>query len=100
MKLIEIISENNAGENSILIEELSKYKKQLCIYYNHYFSDEPILMVISVMNACQYAKIVPSRDFDDAICAYLDDYDCDNEDSERFGEYETICANSIALKDL
>lgn len=102
MKLHEIISENNAGENSILIEELVKYKKQLYIYYNRYFSGEPALMVTAVMNACQYGRIVPSCDFEEAICQELgvDYIDQENTDSDEFAAYETICANSIMLKDL
>jgi len=101
MKIHEIITENNAGENSILIEELAKYAKQLYIYYNHYFPGEPVLMVTSVTNACQYAKIVSSCDFEEAICQELgvDYVDQEDTDSDKFAAYETICANSIMLKE-
>lgn len=100
MKLHEIITANEDYTQSVLIEEIVKYKKQLYVYYSHYFSSEPVLMVTEVMNAAQYGRIEPANEIDEAICAYLDDYDCQNEESENFGTYETICANSMMLKDL
>jgi hypothetical protein len=100
MKLHEIITALEDHTQSVLIEKMVPYKKSLLAYFSSRFTSEPVLMVTSVTNACQYARIEPAGELNDAICAYLDDYDCDNEDSENFSEYETICANSIMLKDL
>lgn len=100
MKLHEIIAAHENGTDSILIEKMIPYKKSLLIYFSNRFSSEPVLMVTMVTNACQYGRIEPANEFNEAIGAYLDDYDCANEDSENFPEYETICANSIMLKDL
>jgi hypothetical protein len=52
------------------------------------------------MNAAQYGKIVPMSEFQDAICEYLDDYNCMDEESENFSAYENICFNSIPLSRL
>ena len=100
MKLYEIIEiMNNQHETSVLTEELFKYKRSLYTYFKDLFCCEPVLMVTSVTNATQYARIEPSNEFNEAICTWLDDYECDNENSENFCEYETICANSLMLKD-
>jgi bifunctional N-acetylglucosamine-1-phosphate-uridyltransferase/glucosamine-1-phosphate-acetyltransferase GlmU-like protein len=102
MLLHEIITANENPKTAILIEKLIPYKKSLHIYYSNYSNhgDEPLLMVTAVMNAAQYGRIVSSNELTEAICEYLDDYDCMEETSENFGEYETICFNSILLKTL
>lgn len=100
MKLHEIITALETPTNSVLIELMIPYKKLLLRYYSAHFTSEPVLMVTSVMNAAQYARIEPANELNEAICAYLDDYDCSNEESEKFCEYETICANSIMLNKL
>ena len=100
MKLHEIITAHEDPTQSILIEKMIPYKKSLLAYYTAQFTSEPILMVTAAMNAAQYGRIEPVNELNEAICAYLDDYDCDNEESENFCEYETICANSMMLKDL
>lgn len=96
MKLHEIITAMEDPTDSVLIEKMIPYKKSLLAYFSSRFTSEPVLMVTSVFNAAQYGRIEPAGELNDAICAWLDDYDCDNEESE----YETICANSIMLKDL
>lgn len=100
MKLHEIITALETPTNSVLIESMIPYKKSLLAYYRDQFMTEPVLMVTMVANAVQYARIEPQDEFNEAICAYLDDYDCLNEGSENFGEYETICFNSMMLADL
>lgn len=100
MKLHEIITAMENPTDSVLIEKMIPYKKSLLAYFSSRFTSEPILMITDVFNAAQYGRIEPVGELNDAICAYLDDYDCDNEESENFCEYETICANSIMLKDL
>ena len=97
MKLHEIIKTMESGKDSVIIEELFKYRKALKVYYNNYFSGGAILMVTAVFNACGYGIIVPEDEFNEAICTYLNDFDCSNEDNENYSEYETICANSIPL---
>lgn len=100
MKLHEIIEQNAIDTNSILIELLLPYKKSLYTIFSREYRGEPVLMVTDVFNAAQYGKIVPANDFIDAVCAYLDDYNCTDEESENYAAYETICFNSIPLSKL
>ena len=107
MKLHEIIEQNNANEtNSILVETLVPYKKQLLTWFTNEFIGEPMLMVVSVFNACQYAKIVDEFEFSEAINKYLgvDYIETDSNDpnfnSDLFCDYETICSNSMVLSKL
>lgn len=102
MNLHSIITANESDTQSILIETMLPYKKSLLTYYSNEFGNrnEPILMVTDVFNAAQYGKIVGANDFIDAICAYLEDYNCSDETSENFAAYETICFNSIPLAKL
>ena len=85
---------------SILIEKMLPYKKSLLTYYKDMFFDEPVLMVTDVFNAAQYAKIVPANELNEAICTYLNDYDCMDKDNENFSCYEAICFNSMMLSKL
>jgi len=96
MNLSEIIKSNLNPTDSILIELLIPYKKMLGLYYSDLFGCEPILMVTSVSNACQYGKIVPSDEFSEAVYEWMgvDYVDEDDTESDDFCEYETICANS------
>jgi hypothetical protein len=101
MMLHEIIEANETASNSILIECLIPYKKLLLAYYRElYYKSEPILMVTSVSNAAQYGRIVAAHEFTESICEYLKDWQCTEEDSEGFSEYETINFNSIPLSAL
>jgi len=103
MKLHEIIKMNEDHTTSIEVGQLAVYKKSLLTYYSDLFPSEPMLMVTDVMNACQYAKIVPSCEFADAICDYLgvNYIETDMEDvyfdEDLFSQYETINFNSIQL---
>ena len=99
MKLHEIITALEDHTQSVLIEKMVPYKKSLLAYFSSKFSSEPVLMVTDVFNSAQYGRIEPINELNESICAYLDDYDCANEESENFGEYETICANSMMLKE-
>ena len=100
LKLHEIIELNEKPHTSILIELLIPYKYSLYTYYKDYFCGEPVLMVTCVCNAVQYGKIVSSQDFTDSVIDWINDPDCIDEESENFGEYETICFNSIPLSKL
>jgi len=105
MNLSEIIIQNEKVTESIEYGQLHPYLKSLYIYYKNYFFDEPILMVTDVMNTCQYARIVPSNEFTESICDYLQvDSIVENKeegfDEDIFAQYETINFNSKFLKDL
>ena len=106
MKLHEIIEINEDHEKSILIEKMIPYKKMLNIFFNRDFTSEPMLMVTSVSNAAQYAKIVPAGEFTEAVYAYMgvgyvvEDSEEEDFDEDLFAQYETICFNSRLLKDL
>ena len=103
MKLHEIITQNENHTQSIDIALLMPYKKSLLAYYSDLFCCEPILMVTDVFNAVQYGKIVPSSEFDQAICDWLEidfieqDEKETNFDEDIFSNYETINFNSISL---
>lgn len=95
---VSIIETNNKPDQSILFESLHPYLKSLYIYYKDLFSCEPVLMVTDVFNACQYAKIVPANDFDEAISLYLDT--CELSEDEKESASEEINFNSKMLIDL
>ncbi len=99
MLLHEIISENENHASAIEYGQLHPYLKSLYTYYKRQFCCEPVLMVTAVFNAAQYAKIVPSNDFSDAIEAYMNGWDGFTED-EINSEIEVISFNSRLLKDL
>lgn len=97
MLLHEIIQKCEEGKDSILTEILYKYKKSLYTYFKSYYNCEPVLVVTDVYNACQYAFIAPSNEFNEAIENYLEDENMSDED--KHAEIETISFNSIMLKD-
>lgn len=88
-------------ETAVLWELVEPYKKQLYVYFSHFYCSEPVLMVTSVTNNSSYCRIVPESDFFEAVCAYIGDcVNLEDEESESYAEYETICAYSKALKNL
>ncbi len=97
MLLHEIIEINDQGTNAIITEELYKYRKSLYTYYKAYYprNCEPILMVTTVFNACQYALIVPEYEFLEAMDSYLLNNDTHEDDLEN--ERELISFQSIPL---
>ena len=99
MKLHEIIKHNENETTSILYEALHPYKKLLYAYYsNEFYPSEPVLMVTSVFNAAQYAKIVPSEDFMQIVEDFAKSRSEDIEDIET--DIETINFNSTFLKNI
>jgi hypothetical protein len=102
MKLHEIIKANEHHTSAILVELLIPYKRSLLTYYTDLFCCEPMLMVTDVMNACQYAKIVPANEFSEAVYAYMgvDYVDEEDTESDDFAQYETINFNSMPLSKL
>lgn len=102
MKLHEIIKANEHHTSAILIELLIPYKRSLLTYYRDLFCSEPMLMVTDVMNVCQYAKIVPANEFNEAVYAYMgvDYVDEEDTESDDFAQHETINFNSMPLSKL
>jgi len=99
MKLHEIIEANAKPSTEIEIQQLRKYKKSLQTIFENEYKGEPVLMVTSIFNAAQYAKIVCAHEFTEAIEDYLnEDKELTEEDREH--ERENINFNSILLKDL
>lgn len=101
MKLAEIILKNDNENVSFNYEILHPYLKSLYTYYKDFFCCEPILMVTDVFNACSYAKIVPSNEFTDCVCEYLniESHEIENND-DHLVNFETINFNSKMLKDI
>ena len=99
MKLHEIIKANENLETSILVEEILKYKRSLNNYFSNMFCCEPVLMVICVTNATQYARIVPSDCFLEIVEEYVDTIGFDNEE-DKANEIELINFQSIFLSKL
>jgi hypothetical protein len=101
MKLSEIIAQNKKVDESILYEMIQPYLKSLYVYYKDLFCSEPVLMVTDVTNASQYCRIVDSNDFSEAICDYIGiDFEPEDQESDDFAYYESICFNSKFLKDI
>lgn len=97
-KLHELVNIfENEHEEAVLWELVSPYKKQLYVYFSRFYRGDPVLMVTSVTNNSTYCRIVPEGDFFDAVCAYMGD---DDEESDSFAQYESICFYSRALKTM
>ena len=101
-KLHELINIfENEHETAVLWDLVSPYKKQLYVYFSRFYCSEPILIVTSVTNNSSYCRVVPESDFFEAVCAYIGNcIDLENEDSESYMQYESICAYSTALKSM
>ena len=99
MKLHEIIENLNNPNQAILIEKIIPYKKSLLIYFSNDFCCEPILMVTTVLNACQYAQIVPFNDFFESVNDWVKSIKLETEEDKE-NEIELINFQSIFLKDL
>ncbi len=98
MLLHQIIETNDNGTSALLTEMLYKYKKSLYTYYKDLFCCEPVLMVTTVFNAAQYALIVPSNEFNEAIEHYLQNEEMTDQEKEEQNELTSF--QSIMLKDL
>ena len=93
IELNEIVEMCEEGTQSILIELIVPYKKQLLTYFEKYYMmDDPILMVTSIFNACQYGIIVPSCEFEEAMQAYFGD-ELDDDTRELVSFQSTLLNN-------
>lgn len=91
MKLHQIIEHwDKNPSDSISTETLYPYKRSLLTYFEDYFCCEPVLMVTDVFNAAQYAIIVPSNEFSDALEAYLEECDLDEEEKEHEHKWSLV----------
>ena len=101
LNLSDIIAQNKNVDESIEYGQLRPYLKSLYIYYKDLYCCEPVLMVTDIVNAAQYARIVPCNEFTEAICDYIG-IECEpvNKDSYDYACYEAINFNSKFLKDL
>ncbi len=100
LNLSQIIEINSEATKSILFESLQPYLKSIYIFYKDLYNCEPVLMVTDLFNAAQYVKIVPSNDFNEAICNYIgcEVYEIENDD-DFLAQFENINFNSKLLKD-
>lgn len=101
MKRFEFIELNKVQTTAIEYSNLHPIKNSLYIFYKDLFCCEPVVMVTDVMNAAQYVKIVPSNEFNEAVCAYIgcEVYEIQNDDN-FLAQFETINFNSKLLKDI
>ena len=101
MTRLEFYQINQESRNSIEYSNLYPIMKSMYIFYKDLFNCEPVLMVTDVMNAAQYIKIVPSNEFNEAVCEYIgcEVYEIQNND-EYLAQFETINFNSKLLKDI
>jgi hypothetical protein len=101
MNLSDIIAQNKKVDESIEYGQIHPYLKSLYVYYKDLFCSEPVLMVTDVTNAAQYCRIVSSNEFSEAICDYIGiDLEPEDQESDDFAMYESICFNSKFLKDI
>ena len=101
MKRLEFYQINNGPTNSIEYSNLYPIRKSMYIFYKDLFNCEPVLMVTDIYNAAQYIKIVPSNEFNEAVCDYIgcEVHEIQNND-EFLAQFETINFNSKLLKDI
>jgi hypothetical protein len=92
MQLHTIIENLEGLKNAVLIEKMIPYKKSLQTYFNAQFNDEPMLLVVSVSNAAQYAIICPCSETFEALQSF------DNTLTDE--DIETILFNSMLLNNL
>jgi hypothetical protein len=98
MRLHEINQANQVIGNSILIDEIVKYKKALITYWSDMYcvnEDQLILVVTDIMNAAQYGFIIDADQFSEVVEEYVETLDLNEEDKQN--EIETIQFNSIQL---
>lgn len=101
MRLHEINQANQVIGNSILIDEIVKYKKSLITYWSDMYcvnEDQLILVVTDIMNAAQYGFIIDAAQFSEVVEEYVETLDLNEEDKQN--EIETIQFNSIQLNKL
>jgi hypothetical protein len=101
MRLHEIIQANKTVGNSILIEDIVKYKKSLITYWGDMYcvNDRDLILVVTdVMNAAQYGFIIDANQFSEVVEEYVETLDLNEEDKQN--EIETIQFNSIQLNKL
>lgn len=99
MKLHEIIEANESYDRSILVETILPYKNALYTYYFRQYGCEPFLMVTSVFNAAQYARIEPINEMYEAVDSWVSSMELESEE-ESEAEREIIMCNSILLSRL
>ena len=99
MKLHEIIKANESYDRAILVESILPYKNALYTYYLNQYGCEPFLMVTSVSNAAQYARIEPINEMYEAVDAWVSSMELESED-ENEAERQIIMLNSILLNRL
>ena len=92
MQLNTIIENIEGLKNAVLIEEMIPYKKSLLTYFKRQFRGEPMLLVVSVSNAAQYALICPEGEIYEALQSY--------DDTLTDEDIEVILFNSMPLKNL
>jgi hypothetical protein len=92
MQLHTIIENLEGLKNAVLIEKMIPYKKSLQTYFNAQFNDEPMLLVVSVSNAAQYAIVCPCSETFEALQSY--------DDTLTEEDKETILFNSMLLNNL
>jgi hypothetical protein len=97
---ISIIEANKDKKTSLLYESIHPYLKSLYTFYKDAFNCEPVLMVTDVYNACQYVKIIPANDFNEAVCNYIGCQEHEIQNNDNFlDQFETINFNSKMLID-
>jgi hypothetical protein len=101
MRLHEINQANQVIGNSILIDEIVKYKKSLITYWSDMYNvneDQLILVVTSVFNSGSYGFITEVDQYTEVVQEYVDNLDLSKEDADY--EFENINFNSIQLNKL
>lgn len=98
LKLHEVIAANDSAGDAVEVQTLKRYKRSLLTWYTAQGMRQPALMVTSIFNACQYAKIVDGQELEEAITAYMDANEIPAEDREA--ERENILFNSITYQQL
>jgi len=87
MKLKELIYTLKRGDVAVSIELIHRYKRSLRIYFKRYFTSEPVLVPVTVTNACCYCLVLPEGDLYEGIGRYDEDALLDEELMEIYLQY-------------
>ena len=84
-QLIEML--DGGGHQAVEIEQIQPYRNLLRAYFEAYNSDEPMLIPVSVTNNSAYCLIAPASEVYDAIFAYDEEANDDEELLEQYTQY-------------
>lgn len=90
MKLHELIETFIEGSKAVEYSLIQPYRKALRIYFKDYFTTEPVLAPVMVVNAVQYCLIIPSGELLEGLSMYDEEVLHNEELEELYCQYLQI----------